>query len=79
MRIDDIVNHLGIPLLGIVIDEDKVISASNAGQTVAFDRDSSAGHSYQNIAHRMLGENIPLNLTDETKKAGFWGRIFGKK
>jgi len=79
MRIDDIVNHLGIPLLGIVIDEDKVISASNAGQTVAFDRESDAGHSYQNIARRMLGENIPLNLSDQTKKIGFWGRVFGKK
>lgn len=79
MRIDDIVNHLGIPLLGIVIDEDKVISASNAGQTVAFDRDSSAGHSYQNIARRMLGESIPLDLSTDTKKVGFWGRVFGKK
>ncbi|WP_234032544.1 hypothetical protein [Companilactobacillus bobalius] len=79
MRIDDIVNHLGIPLLGIVMDEDKVISASNAGQTVAFDRDSSAGHSYQNIARRMLGESIPLDLSTETKKVGFWGRVFGKK
>jgi septum site-determining protein MinD len=79
MRIDDIVNHLGIPLLGIVIDEDRVISASNAGQTVAFDRDSDAGRSYQHIARRMLGENIPLDLSDEsTKKVGFWGRVFGR-
>jgi len=79
MRIDDIVNHLGIPLLGIVIDEDKVISASNAGCTVAFDNESDAGRSYQHIARRMLGENIPLDLSDQTKKIGFWGRVFGRK
>jgi Septum formation inhibitor-activating ATPase len=79
MRIDDIVNHLGIPLLGIVIDEDKVIAASNSGQTVAFDPQSDAGHSYQNIARRMLGHNIPLDLSSGTKKVGFWGRVFGRK
>ncbi|ALB28694.1 septum site-determining protein MinD [Companilactobacillus heilongjiangensis] len=79
MKIDDIVNHLGIPLLGIVVDEDKVISASNTGHTVAFDEYSDAGHSYQNIARRMLGENIPLNLFDHPKKVGFWGRVFGRK
>lgn len=79
MRIDDIVNHLGIPLLGIVIDEDRVISASNSGRTVAFEAGSDAGRSYQHIARRMLGENIPLELSDSTKKVSFWGRLFGRK
>lgn len=79
MKIDDIVNHLGIPLLGVVIHEDKVISASNSGRTVVFDDDSDAGHSYQNIARRMLGENIPLDLSGQTKKVGFWSRLFGRK
>jgi len=79
MRIDDIVNHLGIPLLGIVIDEDRVISASNSGRTVAFEAGSAAGRSYQHIARRMLGENIPLDLSDGTKKVSFWGRLFGRK
>lgn len=78
MRIDDIVNHLGIPLLGIVMDEDKVIEASNAGKTIVMDNTSDAGHSYQNIARRMLGENIPLDLFQEPKKAGFFSRIFGR-
>ncbi|HCD08176.1 MAG TPA: septum site-determining protein MinD [Lactobacillus sp.] len=79
MKIDDIVNHLGIPLLGIVIDEDKVIAASNSGRTVAFDSYSDAGKSYQNIARRMLGESIPLDLFNHTKKVGFWGKVFGRK
>ncbi|PMD67740.1 septum site-determining protein MinD [Companilactobacillus nuruki] len=79
MKIDNIVNHLGIPLLGIVVDEDKVITASNTGRTVVLDETSDAGHSYRNIAKRMLGENIPLDLSDHTKKAGFWGRVFGRK
>ncbi|KRK64551.1 septum formation-inhibiting ATPase, ATPase ParA-type [Companilactobacillus tucceti DSM 20183] len=79
MKIDDIVNHLGIPLLGIVIDEDEVIAASNSGQMVVLDDKSDAGHSYKNIAHRMLGENIPLDIFNETKKTSFLGRIFGRK
>ncbi|WP_125712638.1 septum site-determining protein MinD [Companilactobacillus kedongensis] len=78
MKIDDIVNHLGIPLLGIVIDEDEVIAASNSGHMVVLDGSSDAGHSYRNIAHRMLGENIPLDILNATKKTGFLGRIFGR-
>ncbi|APX73060.1 septum site-determining protein MinD [Companilactobacillus allii] len=78
MRIDDIVNHLRIPLLGVVVDEDEVIAASNSGRTVISDKNSDAGHSYRNIAHRMLGENVSLDLFNDTKKTGFFSKLFGR-
>ncbi|WP_125707975.1 septum site-determining protein MinD [Companilactobacillus zhongbaensis] len=78
MKIEDIVNHLGIPLIGIIVDEDEVISASNSGQTIVSDPNSEAGRGYQNIARRMLGENVPLTLFEQPKKRGFMSRMFGK-
>ncbi|WP_099974632.1 septum site-determining protein MinD [Lactobacillus terrae] len=80
MNITDIVDHLGIPLIGVVIDEDDVIYASNSGQTIVNDPNSEAGRGYKNIAKRMLGETIPLDLFDaEEKKQGFIGRLFGRR
>ncbi|WP_125769662.1 septum site-determining protein MinD [Companilactobacillus furfuricola] len=78
MKIEDIVNHLGIPLIGIIVDEDEVISSSNSGQTIVSNPESEAGRGYRNIARRMLGENVPLTLFEQPKKRGFMSRMFGR-
>src|SRR5699024_7281294 len=66
MAIDDIVQLLSIDLIGIVADIDDVITASNQGEPIAFQPNSSVSISYRNIARRILGESVPLqNLTEE--------------
>lgn len=81
MKIEDIVNHLGLPLLGVIADENRVIEKSNQGESVVLDENSLAGQGYWNIAKRMLGEKIPLMNFDEIKeeKRGFFSRLFHKK
>lgn len=78
LDIDEIVQVLSIDLIGIVIDDDAVIKASNSGEPVAFHPDTKASIAYRNIARRILGENVPMqSLEDEkgifTKVKRFFG------
>ncbi|MFB1080539.1 septum site-determining protein MinD [Jeotgalibacillus sp. JSM ZJ347] len=81
LDIDEVTTHLSIDLLGIVIDDDQVITASNKGEPITMNPDSKASIAYRNIARRILGESIPLmSLSDE--KPTFLQKIFkvlGKK
>lgn len=67
LDIDNVVQVLSIDLLGVIIDSDSVIKASNHGEPVAFKSDSKASIAYRNIARRILGESIPLQSLEETK------------
>ena len=59
MDVDDIVQLLSIELIGVVIDANEVIKASNTGEPVAMNPDSKASIAYRNIERRILGENGP--------------------
>ncbi|WP_010531123.1 septum site-determining protein MinD [Lentibacillus jeotgali] len=67
LDIDDIIQILSIDLLGIVIDDDEVIKASNSGEPVALQGSSKASIAYRNIARRILGETVPLQSLEEEK------------
>jgi septum site-determining protein MinD len=67
LDIDEIVQVLSIDLIGIVLDDDEVIKASNHGEPVAFQPNTKASIAYRNIARRILGESVPLqSLEDES-------------
>lgn len=67
LDIDSIVQILSIDLLGIVIDSDDVIKASNHGEPVALEPNNKASIAYRNIARRILGETVPLQSLEESK------------
>ncbi|MCQ2008543.1 MAG: septum site-determining protein MinD [Sporolactobacillus sp.] len=73
LEIDEIMNILAIDLLGIVVDDDGVISSSNKGEPVALNPSSKAAQAYRNIGRRILGETVPLMVLDE--KNGFFHRF----
>lgn len=68
MDIDEIVQHLSIDLLGIVADDDEVIKDSNHGEPIAMDPKNRASIAYRNIARRILGESVPLQVLEEQNK-----------
>lgn len=76
MDIDEITHHLGVPLLGIVVDDDDVIATSNHGEPVVLKTDNPAGRGYRDIARRLEGETVPL-MTMQSSKPGFWSRVAG--
>ncbi|WP_284139722.1 MULTISPECIES: septum site-determining protein MinD [unclassified Virgibacillus] len=64
LDIDEIVQILSIDIIGIVMDDDEVIKASNQGEPIAMQPKSKASLSYRNIARRVLGETVPLQSLD---------------
>ena len=74
LDVNEITTHLSIDLLGIVLDDENVISSSNKGEPVVMDPSNPAAIGYRNIARRILGESVPLMSLD-TGKLGFFGKL----
>ena len=70
MSVEDVTNILGVPLLGIIPDSEKVIIASNRGEPLVLeDNMSLPGQAFENITRRLLGEDIELlNINGATSK-----------
>ncbi|SET70124.1 septum site-determining protein MinD [Oceanobacillus limi] len=80
LDIDEIVQVLSIDLIGVVLDDDEVIKASNHGEPIALQPKSKASIAYRNVARRILGETVPLqSLEDETGMFKKVKRFFGMR
>ncbi|EGL81605.1 septum site-determining protein [Caldalkalibacillus thermarum TA2.A1] len=67
LDVDEIVNILGIDLLGIVPDDEQVIKSANVGEPIVINPDTKAAIAYRNIARRILGDSVPLMKLEEEK------------
>lgn len=71
MDITEVTTHLSIDLLGIIIDDETVISSSNKGEPIVMNPSNKASLGYRNIARRLLGESVPLMSLEEESKGLF--------
>ncbi|WP_257346317.1 septum site-determining protein MinD [Pseudalkalibacillus decolorationis] len=67
LDVDEIVSILAIELIGVVVDDENVIRASNRGEPIALNPDTKASIAYRNIARRILGESVPLMSLQQDK------------
>ncbi|AYC29743.1 septum site-determining protein MinD [Paenisporosarcina cavernae] len=74
LDVNEITTHLSIDLLGIVADDENVISSSNKGEPVVMDPSNRAALGYRNIARRILGESVPLMSMAQERK-GVMGKL----
>ncbi len=65
---------LGIPLIGIVPDDENVVIATNQGEPLV-GNNTLAGRAYQNICYRVTGKETPYIEFD--KGISFWTRVSG--
>ena len=70
---EDVLDLLGIQLIGIVPEDESVIIGSNRGAPVVTDAKSRAGQAFRNIARRIQGHNVPF--MDLEQQGGLWGAI----
>jgi septum site-determining protein MinD len=70
---NDVLELLAIELIGIVPEDETVITSTNRGQPIAFDQKSRAGQAFNNIARRIKGDQVPF--LDLEQKDGFLGKI----
>ncbi|WP_366657992.1 septum site-determining protein MinD [Fodinicurvata sp. EGI_FJ10296] len=69
LRVDDILEILAIPLLGVVPESQAVLKASNSGMPVVLEKESSAGQAYMDVVGRFLGETIEQRFIKTEKKS----------
>jgi len=64
MSIEDVTSILGVTLIGIIPDSEKIIIASNRGEPIVLDeKNFLAGQAFKNTAKRLIGEKVEfLNL-----------------
>lgn len=75
MTTEDVLEILAIDLIGIVPEDESIITSTNRGQPVALEERTAAGAAYGRIADRLLGNDVPFPpLEDE---GGFLGRLRG--
>jgi septum site-determining protein MinD len=70
---EDILDVLAIQLIGMIPEDDTVVTASNQGVPVVLDERSPAGRSFRNIALRLMGDDVPFEILD--RRDGFMSRI----
>jgi len=66
MDVADVLEVLGIDLLGIVPEDEMIIITTNKGEPAVYEKRSRAGRAYLNAAQRLLGEEVPLDEVAET-------------
>lgn len=73
MDMDDVLDVLGIDLIGIVPEDEAIIVSTNQGEPAVYDPRSRAGRAYTAIAQRIVGEDVPV--TDEEPQESFFGKL----
>ena len=71
---DDVLKILALPLIGVVPEDEKVISSTNTGDPVVRDEKALSGEAYRRIGRRLMGEEI--EFLDLKSKKGIFKRLF---
>lgn len=73
MEVEDIVDLLSVDLVGVVPDDEYIITQTNKGEPVIKNKKAPSGKAYIEIARRILGENIEVTIPGREK--GLWAKI----
>jgi septum site-determining protein MinD len=78
LKVEDVLEILAIPLLGIIPESAEVLTASNMGCPVTLNSPESApARAYVEAARRLLGEKVEVTMPSERR--GFMSRLFTRK
>jgi len=78
LTIEDVLEILSIPLLGIIPESEEVLRASNIGSPVTLANPLSApARAYFDAAARLRGEQLPMTVPSDSR--GLFNKLFGRK
>jgi septum site-determining protein MinD len=78
LSIEDVLDILSLPLLGIVPESREVLRASNLGAPITVcGRDSAPSRAYFDAARRLNGECVEMTMPCDSK--GLLHRLFGRR
>jgi len=79
MKVEDVLEILAIPLLGVVQESPDVLTASNFGAPVTLHNPASpAARAYADAARRLMGETVEARGKPPERR-GLLDRLFGRK
>jgi septum site-determining protein MinD len=78
LSIEDVLDILSTPLLGIIPESEEVLRASNLGTPVTVGNPGSApARAYAAAARRLKGEDVPMTIPSDRK--GLLDKLFGRR
>src|SRR5207302_4844013 len=78
LNVEDVLEILSIPLLGIIPESFEVLRASNLGSPVTLNNPVSApARAYFDAAKRLNGEALDMTIPSDRK--GLFGKLFGRR
>jgi len=78
LTVDDVLEILSIPLLGIVPESEEVLRASNVGSPIILhNAESAPARAYADAAKRLCGINVPMSIPSARK--GFFDKLLGRR
>ncbi len=75
LAIDDVLDILSLPLIGVVPDDEDIVKSTNLGKPIVLDEKSMVGEAFRRIAKRIEGEDVPF--LDLKAKKGFFNKLKG--
>ena len=69
LKVEDVVEMLALPLLGVIPESESVLQASNVGAPVVLDETSKAGQAYRDAVARYLGEQLEYRYVSGEKRS----------
>jgi septum site-determining protein MinD len=66
MSVEDVLQILAIDLIGIIPEDEDVITATNKGEVLVLDKNSQTGKYYIDIARRINGEEVAIDPIEDT-------------
>lgn len=76
LSVEDVVDILKAPLLGVIPEEPKLVDFTNRGEPIVLDNSYGASKAILDMARRILGEDIPMMYHGEKKS--FLEKLFGR-
>jgi septum site-determining protein MinD len=76
LSVGDVLDLLGIPLLGVIPESKAVLQSSNKGTPAILDETTDVAQAYLDVVYRFLGEERPQRFIEEEKR-GILRRLFG--
>ena len=70
---EDVLNILALPLIGVVPDDEKIITSTNIGEPIIFNKNSISAEAFNRICKRILGEKV--EFLDLKPKTGFFNSL----
>jgi septum site-determining protein MinD len=78
LNIEDVLDILSLPLLGIIPESEEVLRASNLGTPVTLnDATSAPARAYTDAARRLRGQDVPMTIPTDRK--GLLVKLFGRR